>query len=458
MRSSSPGPSFSTQLDHLGGGRLFDDTHAADAAALDAFDDEPCTAGFDGLARLRESTELGDDKSAERVVVRSGLRRRQVQVERLADVLERNPRVHQRLALRHRQHHLLLDVVLVAYLADDLLDQILDRHEPAGAAVLVDDDRNVDLVLLHVAKELVDLLGLWDELSRSHVRPDLDVLLPAREAPEEILHVEDADDVVRRALVERDTRVADVRDDLEDLVGRRIDVYRDDVRARDHDLVHRLLRDGEDRREHALLALLKYALGLSGLDQRFDLVLGHERQSNLRVYAAEGSGDQPGEVEQESDERSRDPGHELEGPDEHEEHALGVTCANGSRNEYPEEHRDEREDRDGDGDGRDVTNDGRVLAEQELQEVRQARRDVRGRNAGEGEHDEKLRDLNGREIFDRLPAHRACATAAPSARGELFDELWPADRVQGGLARREHGEDRNEHQLEEQELGEGRVH
>src|SRR5438552_13849793 len=103
MRSSSPGPSFSTQLDHLGGGRLFDDTHAADAAALDAFDDEPCPAGFDRLAPLREWTGPGDEKSAARVVVWSGLRRRQVQVERLAEVIERHPRAHQRLALRDRQ-------------------------------------------------------------------------------------------------------------------------------------------------------------------------------------------------------------------------------------------------------------------------------------------------------------------------------------------------------------------
>ena len=36
-----------------------------------------------------------------------------------------------------------LDVVLVGDLADDLLEDVLDRDEPGGAAVLVDDDRDV---------------------------------------------------------------------------------------------------------------------------------------------------------------------------------------------------------------------------------------------------------------------------------------------------------------------------
>ena len=315
----------------------------------------------------------------------------------------------------------------------------------------------MDLVLLHVAEQLVDLLGLRYELRRPHVRPDLDVLLATRETPEEIFHVEDPDDVVRRAFVERDARVADVRDDLEDLVGRCVDVDRDDVRARDHDLVHRLLRDGEDRRDHPLLALLKDPPRLTGLDQRLDLVLGDERGSKLRV-PAERSGDEPGEVEEDADERARDPRHELKGPDEDEEHSLRAACADRSGNEYPKEHRDEREDRDRHGHGRDVANDGRILAEQEPQEIGQPRGYVRRGDTREREDDEELRDLNGREILDRLATHRARATAAPSARGELLDELWPADRVQGGLARREHAKDRDEQQLDQQELGEGRVH
>ncbi len=43
-----------------------------------------------------------------------------------------------------------LDVVFVTDLADDLFEQILDRHQPGGAAVLVDDDGALDAVALEL--------------------------------------------------------------------------------------------------------------------------------------------------------------------------------------------------------------------------------------------------------------------------------------------------------------------
>src|SRR5947207_153160 len=181
MRSSSPGPSFSKDLDPLALWHLLDDAHAADAPSLDTLHDELGAARLDGFAGLGKSPELGHDESTERVVVRRGFGGRQVKVEGLAHVLEWHARVHQGLALRHRDDHLLLDVVLVTDLPDDLLDEIFDGHEAARAAVLVDDDRDVDLALLHVAQELVDGLRLGDELSGSQIRPDVHVLLAASE-------------------------------------------------------------------------------------------------------------------------------------------------------------------------------------------------------------------------------------------------------------------------------------
>ena len=40
------------------------------------------------------------------------------------------------------------NVVLVANLTDDLLEQIFDRHETGGSPVLVDDDRTLRLLPL----------------------------------------------------------------------------------------------------------------------------------------------------------------------------------------------------------------------------------------------------------------------------------------------------------------------
>ena len=61
-----------------------------------------------------------------------------------------------------------LDVVLVDDLADELLDEVLERDQPGGAAVLVDDDRHVELLGLHLAQQLGHPLRLGHEVGRPH--------------------------------------------------------------------------------------------------------------------------------------------------------------------------------------------------------------------------------------------------------------------------------------------------
>ena len=53
-----------------------------------------------------------------------------------------------------------LDVVLVANLADDLLEQIFDGHEAGRPAVLVDDDRALRLLALELLQQFGHALGL----------------------------------------------------------------------------------------------------------------------------------------------------------------------------------------------------------------------------------------------------------------------------------------------------------
>ena len=76
-----------------------------------------------------------------------------------------------------------LDVVLVPDLADDLLEQILERHEPGGAAVLVDDDGHLHLPALELLEELGHALGLGHEHRRTDEAGDrLAGARPARSA------------------------------------------------------------------------------------------------------------------------------------------------------------------------------------------------------------------------------------------------------------------------------------
>ena len=60
----------------------------------------------------------------------------------------------------------LLDVVLVANLADDLLENVLDRDEAGRAAVLVAHDRDVRAARLKFAQLFVDALGDRNECRR----------------------------------------------------------------------------------------------------------------------------------------------------------------------------------------------------------------------------------------------------------------------------------------------------
>src|SRR6185503_17116691 len=182
------------------------DADAADALALDRLHHEARAGCLEGLALAREAPELCGDEAAERVV---RLGRLDLQPERLAHVLERDARVHERLGLGDGEHELVLDVVFIADLADDLLDEVLDRHEAGGAAVFIYDDRDVDLVLLHLTKQRVHFLRLRDEDGRPQELPQRELTIAARDAAEDVLHVKDADDVVGGALVHGYTRVAD---------------------------------------------------------------------------------------------------------------------------------------------------------------------------------------------------------------------------------------------------------
>ena len=73
-----------------------------------------------------------------------------------AEVVDIGPPVDARLVDGEGHDHRLLDVVLVLDLADDLLEQVLDRHEAGRAAVLVEHDRDVDLAALELVQEVVD--------------------------------------------------------------------------------------------------------------------------------------------------------------------------------------------------------------------------------------------------------------------------------------------------------------
>ena len=98
------------------------------------------------------------------------------------------------------------DVVLVGDVADDLLEDVLERHQSLHLAILVDDQRDVRLAL----EEGVELVGeagrVGDEPRLGGDRADVDlrhVAADVLDRLEQILGMDDADDVLRLVLPDR---------------------------------------------------------------------------------------------------------------------------------------------------------------------------------------------------------------------------------------------------------------
>ena len=92
----------------------------------------------------------------------------QLGAEQLVGVVHRVARTHDHRPVLTALDRGLLHVELVDDVAHQLLEQVLERDQPRRAAVLVDDDGHVELLLLHLAQEVRDLLGLGYELGRPH--------------------------------------------------------------------------------------------------------------------------------------------------------------------------------------------------------------------------------------------------------------------------------------------------
>ena len=109
------------------------------------------------LAARRHAAGDPDDEAAERVDLLGEFGVDQPDVRLRLEILDIHPRLRQidAVALVGPQRAFVL-VVLVADVADDLLDQILDRHEPVDAAVFVDDQRHVEPRRLHLLEQHAD--------------------------------------------------------------------------------------------------------------------------------------------------------------------------------------------------------------------------------------------------------------------------------------------------------------
>ena len=197
-------------------------------------------------------------------------------------------------------------VMLVFDVADDRFHHVLDRHQPIGPAVLVDDQRHMRAGRLHLEQQVERRHrrrrienGPQDFCRRErHVEPRLAVavgrLLMARlhepeariggEKNDEVADVDHAARIVERLVIDRQARVAGGAEAIEHFPQRRVERKRDDVGARHH----HVLDPHVVQREHvfedgALLGSELLARAL--LDRVFNVVARRRgRQSEQRPH------------------------------------------------------------------------------------------------------------------------------------------------------------------------------
>ena len=170
--------------------------------------------------------------------------------------------------------HVGIGLVLVANLAQDHFHQVLHGGQAGGVAVLVHHDDHVGAVLLHLAHEVVDRLGLGHEADGPHQFADGAVGALVFIQFEHVPHMHEADDLIDGSFVHRNAGILLVDDQLPQLLQRGVRRDGHDIGPRRHDLAHHLVAELHHRlNEFAVFFLDQAFLGAGG-DQRFDVFGG----------------------------------------------------------------------------------------------------------------------------------------------------------------------------------------
>ena len=135
--------------------------------------------------------------------------------------------------------------MLVADLAENLLQHVFERDHAGNGAELVHHHRQMRVAAAELVHKLVERFGFRHHQRLAHIAPQAErarglaavgrglALLPGAH---QVLVVHDADDVLRAAVVHRKARVLVLERQAEQLVQAGVHRHRDDVDPRHHDL------------------------------------------------------------------------------------------------------------------------------------------------------------------------------------------------------------------------------
>ncbi len=223
---------------------------------------------------------MGDEIAAERLHFLAGFADDEILADHRADVLEAGARIRNKgiVRLAHDRGRFVA-IVLVIYFADDLFDDVLDRHQPVGAAIFVDHQRQVNARGLHLRQEidrphrrrheqqLADDVGVGKrqrEVNHAQIKPGGNRLLAPRLAGirhararrherQEVADMNDAFGIVEGFVVNHQPRMRRTFEHAHQFAEPDVALDRDDVGAVDHHVGEAALMQAEDVAQHGAL-------------------------------------------------------------------------------------------------------------------------------------------------------------------------------------------------------------
>ncbi len=181
----------------------------------------------------------------------------QIPAERAIQHSNADRAVDHEAAIRFAMNVLMKRAGRAGEVADDFFENVFERHQASDVAILIDDERDAPAVTLKVQQLHAERRAFGNEIAFALARQlqqPLSRQVGACQRVRDLLHVQDADDVVEIVLAHRQARVRRRAQRVEDRVPIVADVDAGDLAARDHDVidldvveVEQLVRDAAAR-------------------------------------------------------------------------------------------------------------------------------------------------------------------------------------------------------------------
>ena len=164
-------------------------------------------------------------------------------------------------------------LVFVGDLAHDLLEDVLDRDQPGGAAVLVEHDRQVHLARAHLLQQLPHDLGAAARRAGVRSSPSMGGVSFVAEVGQQVLHEQHARDVVRRFAIHGQPGEAAFAGTRQRLLDRVASIGSATISVRGVMMCPAVdVAQVDDAFDHALLGVLEGAFACALVDGAQDLV------------------------------------------------------------------------------------------------------------------------------------------------------------------------------------------